>query len=438
MKRITTILFAFTIAVFAAGCEHGVSPFGQDMIEEVGTAFSDTITLNAFSLIEDTVNTTNTSANLIGSIHDPVFGDTKASTYAQFALKGASANFGQHPVIDSVVLTLQISSYFGDTLSGVGIRVYELSEEISKTDNYYSNSSVAHNSTPLNYSLTSYQIHPSTNIVVDTNSYNPHLRIRLAQSFGQSLLDNPAAMTSTNEFQNFFKGLCITAVSHTGSTGYMLISNMNSSLTGIILYYHNDSKANAKYTFPCNNRCRRFTNYTHNYNTSTDMDFVQEVVHGQHALGENKLFLQANGGVKTHITFPNLAKSFQHLGNRVVINRAELVISNVDPDNQYLTQPAALSIQGIKKGTGAITYIPDDEYYTSSSFYGGTYDANKHEYRFRMTRYVQEQILGTSDLSNSINLVVKGSSVRANRLIFGGPGLEGSSRLRLELSYTTY
>ncbi len=438
MKKITYFLFILFLTTAFTACEHGISPFGQDMIDEVGTDFTDTISLEAYSILEDTVNTTNMSANLVGNIHDPVFGDMKASTYAQFALKGSSVNFGQHPIIDSVVLTLQISSYYGDTTSAVGVRVYQLDEEISKDGKYYNTSTLSHQSTPLNYSLTNYQIQPSTNIVVDTNSYNPHLRIRLSQAFGQYLLDNQESMTNTNSFQNFFKGLCITADSHTGSTGCMIVSNMNSSLTGIILYYHNDSKANVKYTFPCSNKCRRFTNYTHNYSASNDMDFVQEVVNGQHALGGKKLFLQATGGVKTHITFPNLANSFQHLGNRVIINRAELVISNIDPDEKFLTQPAGLSIQGIKKGTGAIAYIPDDEYYTSLNYYGGTYNADKHEYRFRITKYVQEQILGTSDLSNSINLVVKGSSVRANRLIFGGPELTDKNRLRLELSYTTY
>ena len=46
--------------------------------------------------------------------------------------------------------------------------------------------------------------------------------------------------------------------------------------------------------------------------------------------------------------------------------------------------------------------------------------------------------MGNSDLTNSLNLVVKGAGVRANRLIMGGTGLTDDKRLRLELSYTTY
>ena len=126
------------------------------------------------------------------------------------------------------------------------------------------------------------------------------------------------------------------------------------------------------------------------------------------------------------------------MNNRVVINKAELVISDLYPEEQFLTHPAALSIQGIKTTDGNIVYLPDDEYYTSASYFGGYYDSGKHEYRFRITKYVQDLILGNSDLSNSINLVVKGSGVRANRLVFGGTGLNDGKRMRLELSYTCY
>ncbi|MBO4381460.1 MAG: hypothetical protein J5799_00820, partial [Bacteroidales bacterium] len=99
--------------------------------------------------------------------------------------------------------------------------------------------------------------------------------------------------------------------------------------------------------------------------------------------------------------------------------------------------PTALTLQGIKPD-GSITYLPDDEYYTSSSHFGGSYDKAAHEYRFRITRYVQAIVQGNSDLTDSINLVVRGSAVRANRLVFGGTNLNNDQRLRLEISYTTF
>jgi len=436
-KQLLAIFVAACIGLFSA-CKHETSPIGLNLIDQVGTEFSDTTTVEAYSFLEDTINTTNLSANVLGSIHDPVFGDTKAAIFAQYTLSGSSVNFGDNPVVDSVILTLQLSSYMGDTNSRVAIRVHKLTEELSSDKKYYQTSSVGYDATPLNYSLVGYQIQPKTSVIVDTNTFSPHLRIRLSQAFGQYLLNNQSHMTSSSDFEDFFKGLCIEAISHTGGTGYMLITSMVSSLSCISVYYHNESSAHQKYDFVCGKNCTRFTQFTHNYNGSSNADFTQEVISGQHEVGARTLFVQAMGGVKTRVTFPYLQDAFKSLNNRVVINRAELVITDVSPDEQYLTQPAALSIQGISTTTGNVMYLPDDDYYTSASYFGGTYDSDKHEYRFRITEYVQNLIQGDADLSNSINLVVKGSGVRANRLIFGGTGLTDGKRLRLELSYTCY
>ena len=436
-KYLLSILLA---AIFGCltSCQHGTSPIGLGLIDEIGTEFNDTTTIVAYSILEDSIMTSKLSANIVGNLHDPVFGDSKASIYAQFALGGSSVNFGTNPVVDSVVLTLQLSSYYGDTNSRVGIRVYRLTEDMSSDEKYYHFSTLSHDATPLNYSLTGYTIQPGTKVVVDTNSYNPHLRIRLSQAFGQYLLNNQSQMLSSSSFQQFFKGLCIEAISHTGSTGYMLITNMTSSLSCISLYYHNESGAHYKYDFACNSDCARFNHFSHNYQNSSNSNFIQQVLIGQQAIGEEILFVQATGGVKTRLTFPHLQQAFSELNNRVVINKAELVITDISPDEQYLIHPTSLTIQGINPNTGNIMYLPDDEYYTSSSYFGGSYDAQKHEYRFRITKYVQNLILQNTDLSNSINLVVKGSGVRANRLMFGGPQLANDKRLRLELSYTCY
>lgn len=437
MKTLRLIGILAVLTCFLAACDNQTSSIGLGLTDQLGTDFTDTVTLQAYSILEDTINTTNTSANLIGHLHDPVFGDLTASTYAQFDLSGASVNFGDHPVVDSVVLSLQLSSWYGDTTSQVGIRVYQLTEPFSSETNYYNTSTLSFDPTPLNYAQTGYAIQPNTSVIVDTGNYSAHLRIRLTQTFGQYLLDNQDRMANSSSFQEFFKGLCISAVSHTGSTGYVLLTNMTSSLSSIVLYYHNESSGTTKYTFPCDAECCRFTHFDHDYTASSNVSFIQEVLQGDPSVGATHLFAQATGGVKTRIAFPHLKDAFKSLDNRVVINRAELIIKNLSPYEEHLLPPAALTLQGIKSD-GSITYLPDDEYYTSSSHFGGSYDKDKHEYRFRITRYVQDLIQGNGDLTDSINLVVRGSAVRANRLIFGGTNLDNDQRLRLEISYTTF
>ena len=120
------------------------------------------------------------------------------------------------------------------------------------------------------------------------------------------------------------------------------------------------------------------------------------------------------------------------------VAKAELVITNVDPNEKYLIHPTNLTLQGIGKSDSAIRFLPDDDYYTSAAYYGGSYNSTTHEYRFRITQYVQKLILQQGDWSNSINLIVRGSAVRPGRLIFDGTDPASPTRLRLEISYSTF
>ena len=232
MKKILICTLVLLTCIVLCSCKDEHTPIGEDILGNlVDTEFTDTITLQAYSFLEDTVNTTNTSANILGHTFDPVFGKSSAGIYTQLALSGSAVNFGDHPVIDSLVLTLQLSGYYGDTNSYVGIRVHQLSEALDSQAQYYQNSTVNYDPTPLNYNLTGYTIRPSSTVVVDTSVLGAHLRVRLSDQFGQYLLNHQNDLN--NQFQNFLKGLYIEAVSHTGNDGYMLLTNMTSALSGM-------------------------------------------------------------------------------------------------------------------------------------------------------------------------------------------------------------
>lgn len=437
MKRILYCTLVLLTCIFLSSCKNESSPIGYDLLDNlVGTDFTDTITLEAWSVLEDTLNTTKTSAHVLGHLADPVFGNSSAAICTELILGGAAVNFGEHPILDSAVLTLQISGFYGDTNSAVGIRVHRLNENLDPSATYYQNSTVGFDPKPLNYQLINYTLKPNTAVVVDTGVYNAHMRIRLSQSFGQELLNHQSDLN--NNLRDYLKGFYIQAVSHSGTRGYMLMSNLTSALTGLTLFYHNDSTQNARYTLSCTDNCARFTHFDHDYTSTQNNDFLNEVLQHQTSIGDRTLFVQGGGGVKTRIVFPYLEHAFDQYDQRVAIHRAELVITNVDLNEVYLTPPTALTLQGIGKSDSAIRFLPDDDYYTYSAYYGGTYDATKREYRFRITKYVQQLILGQGDWSNSINLIVRGAAVRPHRLIFDGTDPASPTRLRLEIAYSTY
>ena len=332
--------------------------------------------------------------------------------------------------------TLQISNYYGDTTSAVAIRVHQLTENMDNSATYYQTSAVGYDPAPINLQPASYTLQPNTSIVVDTGVYSAHLRIRLSQDFGQNLLDHESDLN--NSLRDLLKGLYIEATGHTGDCGYMFMTNLASALSGLTLYYHNEDNPSQRYTFSCSENSVRFTHFDHSYATSGNTDFIQEVLQGQTAIGEQVLFVQGGGGVKTRITFPYLENTFAQYDNRVVIHRAELVITNAAPGEKFFVQPSILTLQGIRESDNAIRFLPDDDYYTSSTYFGGAYDEAKSEYRFRITKYVQQLILQQGDWSNAMNLIVRGSAVRPHRLVFSGTDPESPSRLRLEIAYSTY
>ncbi|MDR2868350.1 MAG: DUF4270 domain-containing protein, partial [Bacteroidales bacterium] len=154
MKKIILSAFVLILAIGFFSCNKETNSIGLGLLDDqLGTDFSDTTTLVAYSEKEDSLLTLQAN-NLLGVLNDPVFGQTKSSIYTKILLKSTSTNFGTAPVIDSLVLTLAYSGYYGDTTQQIPIRVYRLTDPISSSPSYYQFSTIAHEATNLNYNPT--------------------------------------------------------------------------------------------------------------------------------------------------------------------------------------------------------------------------------------------------------------------------------------------
>ncbi len=441
MRKRSLLVIAALISLFFISCEDELTSLGlnlRDPNDLMGTHFMDSTTIIAQSVWVDSLTTKGLSSNVLGYVNDPTFGTTKADFYAQYLLSGKSVNFGTAPVIDSVVLSIRISGFFGDTTTALPIRVYALSEPMRSDSAYTSHSTLNYNSNNLTYNSNfSVAPRPTTKILVDTTYNDAHLRIRLSDAFGTNFLTNQTQMQDSATFANFFKGLYVTVENPSG-TGSLINVNLTNSVSAITIYYTNSVSKN-KYQLVTKSTAIRFNHFEHNYTKATP-HFISEVINGvpfggNGAVGEELLYVQPTGGVKTKIQFPTVKTAFKD--KKIVINRAELVITNVSTDPTHFFIPALLTIQGVAKD-GTICYIPDDSYYTSSEYFGATYNTTTKEYRIRITDYIQDLIL-RDKFQDYFYLMVSGSGVRGNRLIFGGTDPSDiSSRLRLEISYTEY
>ncbi len=437
MKCKNVSILLLSLSLIFISCKKEFDSIGLDLQKDpLGNSFSDTTTLIAYSLIEDSLQTNNLSNAIVGYVNDPIFGKTQAGFYTQFDLSGTNVSFGDNLQFDSIVLSLQYTGYFGDTLSSIKIGVYELAESLSRQKSYYSHQTTliaGRNLTYENNYLLSPK--PNTHVRVDTTIQNPQIRIRLDDNFGINRILNNPSLTNNVEFQENFKGLFIVAEEASG-VGNLVYLSAISSLSGLTLYYKENGNRK-KYTFSISSTNCRYYNYFDHFdyeNAATDLK--DQIFNHNYGLGKDKLYVQATAGVKTRIKFPYIHSTFKD--SNVVINRAELVISNIE-DDSYFFYPNKLGLQWVKEEN--VTYLPDDEIYTNVSYFGGTYISSKKEYRFRITKFIQ-QLIHQENLEDEINLVVNGAGIQGGRLLLCGtkPGditLEGK-RLRLELSYTTY
>jgi hypothetical protein len=426
------LLFGF---LTSTGCNKEMSSIGlKDRNDLLNATFTDSTTLYAYSVVDDSLITIGLRSNILGSVVDEVFGITTSSIYTQLIPEGDIVNFGEAPELDSIVLTLRYTgAFFGDTLNPFAIKVYELTEEISSKDTFYSNSSIANTGMDLvggsNFLL---YPRPTSKVKLDT-VYEPHIRIRLDDELGRRFLQNPSNMASAETFKNFFKGINICAEpDQSRSNGSLVNVALENALSGIQLYYK-DKNVAKKFSFviKTNTETIRFNNYHHEYEKGNP-DFVRQTLEKDTLLGAEVLYLQSMGGVKTKITFPYI-KALK--GKRMVINKAELVITKIDERNDLYQFPRQLSLQGINK-EGKLVNIPDAG--TGATYFGGSYDSSKKEFRFRISRYIQD-VISRDNFEPSIYLVISGAATSANRILIQGHApFDASSRIRLEIYYTEY
>ena len=423
-----TLFVSFVLLLSIKGCQEEPGSIGLDLDRDLLNAvFTDTITLSAHSMLEDTLNTKNLQSNFLGFIRDPVFGITSTGIYAQLVPQGNSVNLGKNPQLDSVVLTLRYAGgIYGDTLNPFTIRVHRLTEDISSTTPYYQNYLFAHFSENLTYDY-DFQFYPKPKAKVKLDTIvEAHARIRLSDELGNILLRNTAEMSSNERFKNFFKGLYICA-KPLANNGSLVNFNLTSALSGVQLYYKNDTVANSFQFLIKSNETVRVSSYEHDYEAGSQ-NFVNQVIEKDSTFGRDMLYVQCMGGIKTKISFPHI-KEFKD--RNIVVNKAELVITNIGEDLNLFPQPNNLNLYKLGK-EGEPQVLQD----AGTTYWGGNYNEETKEYRFRITRYLQD-IISNEDYEATIYLVANKRASDANRLILSGTNpTDVTSRLRLELYYT--
>ncbi|MBQ8959335.1 MAG: DUF4270 family protein [Bacteroidales bacterium] len=422
-----------------ASCRKSPDTIGNNLISDDNyfeVYKTDTAEVICYSYL-DTVSTGNVLNGLLGSMNDPVFGHSEAGFYTQFRPSVAGQSYGSNPVLDSLVLQLSLTNYYGDTTVMQTVHAFELSDTLSVLSTYYNTSEVAtYNVDHAN----GYQFRPRPNTkmhIYGTDTVRQAvIRIPLSQELGNYLMSLDTTVYSRPDlFKQHFKGLHVFCdpVSYPGSI--ISIDVTNNTYTLLQLYYHNAATPEKpmRYDFHTTSKDAYFNSVEHDY-SSGSQDFVSQVLEGQTDLGKQLVYLQSMGGVKTKILFPNLEHWTDSLENcHLVINEAKLIVpASASATDSVYKAPTNFFLLGFNADSS--TYLLPD-YYEGSGYFGGTYNPKNQTVIFRISEYMQRVIMGKKD-NYGLSLGINGAAYNANRMVINGPEATTTEKLRLEVIYS--
>jgi len=439
--KITRFLAFTFIALFIISCAKDPNKIGAKILPEdskLEVARTDTTSVYAYTILSDSVRSDELTFNYFGSLFDPEFGSITAGIYTQLSITSVDHDFGENPVVDSLVLQMAYNGYYGDTNINLTVHAYELLELMEFDEEYYSNLELQHDG--IDYANYTFQPHPNDSTTEIDTIANDTLKIGAVARFNLGLTNpglaeklinaDSTSMSSSEDFRNFFKGLYFT-VDAVDNEGCLVRFTLSDTKSGLILYYKNDSADSLRYGYVVSSVSPRVGKYTHDY-TNASQEIKNQVLDGDTTLGQKKFYVQGLAGLRSVIKFPNLIEWARK--GKYALNEVKLIFTGFEPE-PYLEAPAALFL--VKRNADGTQDILEDQY-EGASYFGGQYQSSTNEYVFRITNHIQSLLSDTTEVDNGLFVYANSSSLNPKRFIFNGnqPVNDTLSPFRVEIIYT--
>ena len=421
MKHILRPIATMAVAILFTACKKEWNELGSQLV------VSDDLELFSFDeqeikisvVKEDSLRSLNSSTSYIGYLNDPYFGNTSASLYTEFRIPSTDVDFGLSAQADSIVLSLDIAGYYGDTLSPLTISVREMLETIETTT-----TDTLDVETVVNiYSTDDFDVDPQI-LNNAQQEFLPiassKLNISLSNTFAQQFLDVDSTNFADNEaFQSFFNGLYI-AVDQGLENGLLLELDLLSESSKLTLYYHNEFSDSLSYDFQINSSADRMTRWSHDYSateieSALNMEFVSQG------------YVQGGVGLRTYVELPdlNILKDSNY-----VFHSAELIIPYISNElDSIFYGPSKLGLAAVNSD-GNLEVLTEDQNIQGSTYFDGNRDETTQTYSFNIARYIHKVV--QEGYTNRLALYVPTSVSQPQRLIINNNAQDGAG-LRLKL-----
>ncbi|MGB0870613.1 MAG: DUF4270 domain-containing protein [Flavobacteriales bacterium] len=414
-----TLLTLASMVIFS--CVKETNTIGDDLIggQDTETIFTDTIQVTTSVKVIDSVNSANKNFVMIGAINDPKFGKTESNLFSQVLLEKNNIDFGAGANLDSIVLILPYSGYYGDTTSSQTFNIHEVTEVID-TFKQFSHQNYAYDASPIGTST--FVPH-----VKSGDSYNS-LRIKLDDSFGEKIFSKSgqAELKDDESFKDFIKGLAIIPENnHNSEEGALFIVEFQNIKMRL---FYNTPTSSDSINFVFTSSSEHLNEYKHNYaGTPAGATIGTE--------DNELLFLQGLSGIETVVDFPTIHSLQESLGgSSVTINKAFLQIYRTTDTLENFRPSLSLLINEFRKPTSGTS--EDLNYYPIlDDASNGVYDQEENVYRFNITRYLSDRML--NDNSNEKLYIRNQSYTSLFRTVMKGVDpVNGNKKMTLNVVYT--
>jgi hypothetical protein len=401
--KYTFLLMSLIIATFSSCTDPQI--IGLELQPEGDqisiSSLDDTGLLNVQTIAGEVIQSDEALYSLLGIYDSPEFGLSRAGFSTQLLLAENDVVFSDTLSLDSAVLSLVYSGYYGDISKELKMMVKELTEDIDIDSTYFSDYSVSTQELSSPFEM-SFVPDPAAIITTEEDTVGvAKLTVRL-DDLGQRIFNAGSTDLQDNEsFTSFFKGLNF-SIDSTNQSASVLYFNLRDSDSKFTLYFDNGTS----YDLIIGTSAARINHFKLDKNIPLDFYGVQSM-----------------GGPKLEVSFADINLLKEELEGKA-INNAKMIFSVGAIDDIY----------GYHTDMSLVRVDTDGElFFLSDSFtgdFGGTVDSDNQTYTFQIRKFLQE-VMDGSHINESLYLLPVGPSINANKTIL-------SPEVKLEIIYTEF
>lgn len=353
--------------------------------EELLLGTADTFEVKSFLMRETNIKTSGVTGGILGNVTDPVFGTTTAGFFANFRTTTNNINFGDNLQLDSCVLVLRYRALYGNFTQPINLTVYELDQDILSGTDYYSNASFAVKTPPVGQ-LNNFVPNITDSVKVYGRSFAPQLRIRLSNDFGNKILKaDTLNLLNSASFLSFMKGLRVAVQPGTQGDGLVALE-LESSESGIALYYRNSASDSLVYLFPITSSGQKVNRFEHSLSNT-----IHHYLNNDPSTSDELLPVLSGGGTKAKLIIPR----FDSLPKSIAINKAEIILplsSMYENYDTIFTPPSKIAFFRLDDSGNEV----NDTNFSNGALESVSIDGKiVKRYRINITRYAQNLLKGT-------------------------------------------